>query len=622
MGVARRRIHLPLVVHFGALLGFVTLTAGSAFGGDILRGGAPAPVNRAPGSSNASAAQAAEARANAKDALARTSRALQSVRDAQAAAQRSAAARAANAGADPNQPGVQLPNVPDGLAPGGLRVDPRVATDPTLWSGAELPTQVEGSGRINVTVKQRAQQALLNWETFNVGRNTSLHFDQSDGGASTSQWTAFNQVNDPTGSPTQILGSITAPGQVYVINQNGIIFGAGSQVNVHTLVASALPINGNLIERGLLNQSSTAQFLLSALPQTGEVPFTPPAAPASGRVGDVTVQPGAVLSAPTTEANVGGRIVLAGANVTNNGTISTPDGQAILAAGLQVGFDAHSSSDASLRGLDTYVGEVADYAGRAENRGLIEALRGNVTITGRNVIQSGAIDSSTSVSLNGRIDLRAEYNASPNPSYDPVGTTRPPFLYGGVSGANTGNVHLGPDSVARVLPEWGSTDKVVGTELALKSQVNARGRTIHLDNGAMVHAPSGNVDFSSGSWDYQGTVREPAFVRDSGQIYIDRDSMINVAGTTDAFTPLLNHILTVTLRSSELADSPLQRGTSFRGGDITVDLRKTGTYNGREWVGTPLANLVGYLGIIERTVDELTVAGGSIQLNSGGSVVA
>jgi len=39
-----------------------------------------------------------------------------------------------------------------------------------------------------------------------------------------------------------ILGAIKAEGQVYVINQNGIVFGGASQINVGTLVASTLNI--------------------------------------------------------------------------------------------------------------------------------------------------------------------------------------------------------------------------------------------------------------------------------------------------------------------------------------------------------------------------------------------
>ncbi len=49
-----------------------------------------------------------------------------------------------------------------------------------------------------------------------------------------------------------------------MINRNGIIFGAASQVHVGTLVASSLPINDNLIARGLLNNPD-AQFLFSGI---------------------------------------------------------------------------------------------------------------------------------------------------------------------------------------------------------------------------------------------------------------------------------------------------------------------------------------------------------------------
>ena len=97
--------------------------------------------------------------------------------------------------------------------------------------------------------------------------------------------------------------------------------------------------------------------------------------------------------------------------MTNGGTISTPDGQTILAAGQQVALTAHSSSDPSLRGLDVFIGQVDAGRGIATNSGLIEAPRANVTMAGQTVDQLGAIDSSTSVSLNGRIDLLTNYNA-------------------------------------------------------------------------------------------------------------------------------------------------------------------------------------------------------------------
>ncbi len=204
-------------------------------------------------------------------------------------------------------------------------------------------------------------------------------------------------------------------------------------MNAGTLVASSLPINDNLVANGLLNNPD-AQFLFSgiAIPtgSQGTPAFTPePANPAIGRYGDVIVQRGATINSPTNEANSGGRVMLVGPNVRQAGSILAPDGQVILAAGMQVGFAAHSSNDPSLRGLDVFVGSVTppgggDPVGLVEQSGLVEAQRGNITVAGREIRVDGALESSTSVSLNGRIDLQASYDAIPNTAYNPSNPPR------------------------------------------------------------------------------------------------------------------------------------------------------------------------------------------------------
>ena len=65
----------------------------------------------------------------------------------------------------------------------------------------------------------------------------------------------------------------------------------------------------------------------------------------------------------------------------------------------------------------------------------------------------------------------------------------------------------------------------------------------------------------------------------------------------------------------------MQREGPFRGLTIQVDIRNAGIYNGFSWVGTPLANVSGYVGLIKRTVGELTTAGGTVRLKAGDSVV-
>jgi filamentous hemagglutinin family protein len=619
----------------------VLFSAGAANAGDILRGGTPFGGAAPGGKGTAGPVNAASelARGNARDALARTTAALQSVKAMQEAARAAALKGANHLGADPNHPGQNLPTVPDGLARGGLQVAPGVpknlakpetGEDPGLWRGAALPSQRSSNGRVNITVLQTAPQAVLNWQTFNVGKKTTLTFNQDRGGVDKSQWTVFNKIADPSGSPSQILGKIEAPGQVYVINPNGILFGGSAQINLHGLVASSLPINDGLITRGLLSNPD-AQFLFSALPMDAGAKGTPAFKPVAslapgGKYGDVEVRAGAQINSAS-NSNVGGRVMLVGTNVKNEGTISTPDGQTVLAAGLQVGIAAHPASDARLRGLDVFVGAVAvpppakpgdptiippqRAAGTATNSGLIEAPRADTTITGRTVSQQGVIDSSTSVTLNGSINLLANFGAV---TVVPGGATDPFFAF-----TSTGTVELGENSVAQILPELFSEKTVIGTELALRSRVLVQGRNIHLGGNATILAPNADVALNAGSWLVNGKGR--ALTYSTGQIYLDAGATINVAGTPDVLVPISQNILSLELRGAELADSPLQRKGPLRGPTLNLDIRQRGTFNGLDWVGTPLGNVAGFVGLIEHNVGELTTAGGNVTINAGGSVV-
>ena len=344
----------------------------------------------------------------------------------------------------------------------------------------------------------------------------------------------------------------------------------------------------------------------------------------------MTVEAGAQISTPTSDAHVGGRVVLVGPNVTNNGTISTPDGQTILAAGQQVGFQAHPSADATLRGLDAYVGAATATSGNATNNGLIEAPRGDTMITGSTVNQNGVIDSSTSVTLNGRVDLLADYGAVAIQNPATKTTVLAPSL--------SGTVTFGQGSVTQILPEWSSTETNVGTALPLPSQVVVQGRTIHMASDAILLAPGamapaipaedlvGNslnsgVTFSAGSWNSEGATANPLFLNTNGQVLLDSGATINVAGSTDVEVPVGQNILSVTLRGTELANSPTQREGVFRGNSINVDIRNTGSYNGQYWVGTPMANVQGFVGLIQKAVGQLSVDGGTVSLSAGGSVV-
>ena len=83
------------------------------------------------------------------------------------------------------------------------------------------------------------QRAAVNWQSFNVGSQQSVTFNQPS-----AQSVTLNRV---VGSdPSQIAGRIDANGQVVLVNQSGVTFYKGAQVNTTGLMVSAI---------GMTNQS-------------------------------------------------------------------------------------------------------------------------------------------------------------------------------------------------------------------------------------------------------------------------------------------------------------------------------------------------------------------------------
>lgn len=86
-----------------------------------------------------------------------------------------------------------------------------------------------------MTINQGSDKAILNWQSFNIGSSASVNFQQPNSAS-----VALNRVIGA--DPSAIYGSLTANGQVYLVNPNGVLFGQGARVNVGGLVASTLAI--------------------------------------------------------------------------------------------------------------------------------------------------------------------------------------------------------------------------------------------------------------------------------------------------------------------------------------------------------------------------------------------
>jgi filamentous hemagglutinin family protein len=570
--------------------------------GDILRGGssssANSPASAAVGGNPAAMAQLKN---NAKEILSRAAQALQSAQALQQAARNQAQNGPNNLGLDPNHPGRQLSNVPNGLTLGGLQVAPGAGNNPTLWQGANLPQQSMANGQTTVTIQQTAPKAILNWQTFNVGKNTTAYFDQRSGGTSAHSWVALNRILDPSGSPSQILGSIKAEGQVYLINQNGIVFGGSSQVNVGALLASAGSITNNQFRNfGIYSTQSNGAYLPS---------FT-------GASALVIVQAGAqlVTNPPQAVVNRGGSVILLGSSVQNDGSIATSNGQTLLAAGqdffLIQGYSVTPANSSSGNLTSTTLGtEIAvDRGGTALNTGLIQATTGDITIAGGQVVQSGVAISTSSVAQRGTIHLLTSKS-------DP-----------------TTSVTLAPGSITLIEPDPNSgtalsaqriaayNQQIAGvgeTGLNDYSQLSDRvgisrieittGGIVNFEGNSLTSATAGQIAVSAGK-----------------RIFVGRGAELDVSGLVDVPLPMSTNDLAVNIQGFQLRDDPLNRDTKLLfNNTVYVDTRQlqlvpaSSAYaQNRYYTAGGLLEVSGELNNVAHSINEWSTIGGTITLSS------
>jgi filamentous hemagglutinin family protein len=234
---------------------------------------------------------------------------------------------------------------------------------------------VSGNGSIAgggsaTTITQASERLVIDWRSFNIAAGEAVNFVQPS-----SSSIALNRVT--SGEASAIFGSLRANGQVFLINPNGVLFGAGSQVNVGGLVASTLDLGNNDFAAG------HNRF--------------------SGAAGSV-VNHGSIAMAD------GGYAALLGGQVSNQGNIRATMGHVALAAGSDITLDLAGDK---LLGITVNAGAIQALA---ENRELIRADGGQVLLTARAadalvqavVNNTGVIEARTLDSSTGSIRLLAD----------------------------------------------------------------------------------------------------------------------------------------------------------------------------------------------------------------------
>ena len=450
--------------------------------------------------------------------------------------------------------------VADGLGKDGLSVDQNPLT--RGWLNAREAIQSQGSdGRVQVTVEQTADKAILNWETFNIGGNTTLNFLQHP------DWAVLNRVNDPQARPSQILGQLKANGTVFVANRNGVVFGNNSQVNVRNLLAAAARISdAQFRDNGLYSADASSSTLSDAF-------------------GKVMVEQGARIAThePTSDA----RRWLRAAGRAQRGECWPYRG----AQGPGAARCGRQFRDPARRGyghqhqLHHPGNEIAprfiagSTAGSVRNTGLLRALEGDVTLAGRSVEQAGVAVASTTLAQRGTVHLLA--SASDAGSSVTL-----------ADGATTA-VLIEDDGKATVLDT--QRDSLI-KESAEQDAIRAGARSATFDNLSQHNdrrdqsrveiVSGGNIHFS----------RDSLTVATGGQIiadaaarsYVDDAARVDVSGAVGVQVSMESNNVQVKVQGNELRDALDNRDSGkLTSSEVWVDRRRlvhvptgTGGYEG------------------------------------------
>ncbi len=252
------------------------------------------------------------------------------------------------------------------------------------WAGGPSGgTVAAGSATITnpsaniTTIDQASQKTIINWQSFSIPSDAAVIFNQPN-----AQAIALNRVTG--GDMSSIEGALTANGNVWIINPNGIMFGHGSQINVGSLIATTSDINDS-------------DFM------SGKYAFTKAGNPNASVDNEGTIR-----------AGDGGNVVLAGPVVSNGGLIQADLGTVTLAGteAFTVDFQGDNLIRFTMAAPQTSAGPKQL---SVSNAGTISAKGGHVVMTVRaaesvadEVINNTGVVEATSVhNENGTIVLDA-----------------------------------------------------------------------------------------------------------------------------------------------------------------------------------------------------------------------
>ncbi|WP_366904439.1 filamentous haemagglutinin family protein [Methylovulum sp.] len=471
------------------------------------------------------------------------------------------------------------------------------------WAAKDIATQQIIDNGSTLHIDQHVQNAVLNWDKFNVGAKNKVEFNQPN-----SSSIALNRIFQ--GAPSEILGKITANGQIYLYNQNGFVFGKDSVVNVNTLVASTLDISDEVLNNGLVQQAGKAIDRASlGANNDGDRPTMAKSF--------VRVEQGAKIQA-NGDANNDGLVILAAPTVENKGSISTNEfGQVILVGSKDKVYLQAADNQSPFSGLLVEV----ETGGNVSNVGDILVRQGNITLEGFAVNQEGRLTATTSVNVNGSIRLLAqEKHSIESGNFLATKTIRD------TGSDRSSSVTFGAKSVTEIVGDTETKDTAIDSKSQTQSYIEVVANKIHMKSGAQITAPNADINMvatddltvidrtriENGKRLFNVVLKNKDATRQTqGRIFIEEGAVIDVSGNKNVKVAMERNVGEVSVQTFDLRDSPFQKGGVLQGQTVRIDTRKD----------TKIVDATGAVNSIQRTIDERLTKGGNINLSANGDVV-
>ena len=105
-----------------------------------------------------------------------------------------------------------------------------------VFAGGDAAGSIKQNGNLELNVNQNFQNAVIKWDSFDVGGSATVNFTAAD--AYKNNFNTLNYVNSGA-SASQIYGTINAQGgNIYIVNPAGVQIGNSAQINVGSLYVS------------------------------------------------------------------------------------------------------------------------------------------------------------------------------------------------------------------------------------------------------------------------------------------------------------------------------------------------------------------------------------------------